>query len=82
MERRLGEGAASRGDSAQLVLLLAMETTRITVTLSRSMEGIRGRRPSLEIFKTMDYLALVVVGAGDYRACIHLATRGRAQVEE
>lgn len=54
------------------VLLLATELTQMRVSLS--MEGTRGRHPSLETSENTDSLALVVVGAGDYRACIHLAT--------
>lgn len=64
-----------------------MKLTKITGALSRSVGATRGRHglsPCLETSENMGSLALVIVGASDYRACLTWPSEAGhgAQVEE
>lgn len=77
-EEQSAEGRPSPVCSAAVCAPLVMELTRIPGTLSR-MCGDGDTRTRhvlhhcLETSENMDSLALAIVGASDWRACIHLA---------
>jgi hypothetical protein len=86
----LGDKQPTKGAQAGLfcclasVPVLAVKLTMITGTPSRRGGGGRGTRgrhvlPCLETSENMGSLALITIGASDYTACIHLATRGRTR---
>ena len=86
-EEQSAEEIPSPVCSAAVCAPLVTELTRITDTLSRMCgDGdTRGRHVlhrCLETSENMDSRALAIVGASDWRACIHLAAQGRVQAEE